>query len=253
MSKVDKAPLHSSAGNVIRYPQRPWKPENTKCPCSPMPGVVIGALYPPEEVMNSGVHLPSRGGGWETEGGAAENRRPDAVYVLGVGGRKEHETGDRPHISDYVCPGDTIMVRPYSGMRVQEYLGVRGFISLGVQDPIFDDIIAVQVKVAWSLVHNWVAINLKEDRTIQTPVLYKNKVGRVVDYGDASSARYGTIAIVGDELYELPDPFDARFIFTDNGPYGDDGDVVLVREVGHENKAYVGLVPHTYVHAYATD
>jgi|GEM_PF-5370913 len=238
-----------------------------------MPGVFAGEMYSARE-ESGGVLLPSSGGGWESEGAAAERVRPDCVTVLAVGGLSmgvsegwNAGTSRRECASLLECsllPGDRVMVRPWSGTRLQEAFGVRGLCFFGQTDGWQEDAVLRWVACSeaeslseskndktsepglplspgpspavgggeWRPLTNWVVVRF--DRAFGGLVSSRTILdikGTVLDAGPLASVRPGDRVVCADDQGQQSDD-DAKWLTTKWGPWDDT--VWLVREVDCE-------------------
>lgn len=239
--------------DVLEFPSEHPEFQPRALPFRLMPGVFAGQLYPARENVG-GVMLPSSGGGWESEGAAAERVRPDCVTVLAVGKLKGPGTRDegprdtapagwnagtarREAAALLECtlePGDRVMVRPWSGIRFQNAYGVRGLCFFGQTDGWQEDAVMRWVDGQWRPLDNWVTVQL--DRAFQSLGVISSRTildvkGTVLDAGPRASLRPGDRVVTADDQAQQSDD-DMKWLTTKWGPWGDD--VWLVREVDCE-------------------
>lgn len=239
--------------DVLEFPSSHPSFEERALPFRLMPGVFAGELYPAREEAG-GVLLPSSGGGWESEGAAAERVRPDCVTVLSVGGVLGSSvfgssvplgwnTGTARRASaellaESLRPGDRVMVRPWSGTRLQTGFGVRGLCFFGQTDGWEEDAVLRLVPDSsggeWRALSNWAVVQL--DRAfgalgvVSSRTILDHK-GTVLDAGPLATVRPGDRVVCADDQGQQSDD-DAKWLTTKWGEWGDD--VWLVREVDCE-------------------
>lgn len=271
------AVLRSDVGHVARHTHRMTDvmefpsshPEyvDRQLPLTCKPGVFAAEMYPARELSAGGIHLPSNGFGWGTEGAAAERTRPDCVIVQSVGPRpaddyhpqkmwRPHWEGEREILrqSDQVrssaCnlarslePGDRVMVRPWSGARYEELFGVKGLAFYGQTDLWEEDAVLVRNLDggvwSWRPLTNWVVVKL--DKTTDSTLLVSSVPildvkGTVLDAGPLASVRPGDRVICADDMAIQSDD-DRKWLTTKWGNWGED--VWLVREVCQDGKRRV--------------
>lgn len=211
-----------------------------------MPGVFAGELYPPRESVG-GVMLPSAGGGWESEGAAAERVRPDCVIVHLVGGFQWSPYEVTPGwnagtarreaallLESCLQAGDRVMVRPWSGIRFQQAYGIRGLCFFGQTDGWQEDAVMRLADGEWRPLTNWVMVRL--DRAFSSLGVISARTildvkGTVLDAGPLATVRPGDRIVCADDQAQQSDD-DMKWLTTKWGPWGDD--VWLVREVDCE-------------------
>lgn len=215
-----------------------------------MPGVFAAQLYPAREEVG-GVLLPSRGGGWESEGAAAERVRPDCVTVLAVGSLQGAGCGVQGAVSEgwnpgtarrasaerlegFLQPGDRVMVRPWSGIRFETAYGFKGLCFFGSTDPWEEDAVMVFHNWEWRPVTNWVAIQFDSQfkgNGLEVAGTHLDVKGTVLDAGPYASVRPGQRVVCADDYMQQSDD-DIKWLRTKWGAWGND--VWLVREVDCE-------------------
>lgn len=231
------------AQDVLEFPSSHPDYEPREVPFRLMPGVFAGELYP-ARTSAGGVLIPSAGGGWESEGSAAERVRPDCVVVLSVGG---FAGGSAPGwnagtarregallLESSLVSGDRVMVRPWSGIRFQRAFGINGLCFFGQTDGWQEDAVLRFVDGEWRPLTNWVVVRLDSAfgslGVISSRTILDNK-GVVLDAGPLASVRPGQRVACADDQAQQSDD-DKKWLTTKWGEWGED--VWLVREVDCE-------------------
>jgi hypothetical protein len=267
MNRGHIAEHNSRLHDVLEFPSCHPQFKAPALPYTCKPGVFTAQMYPAREETAGGIYLPSRGGGWESEGAAAERVRPDCVTVLQQplhapdGWHPEKRTSEgellfssaqRLHsiktLANSLRAGDRVMMRPESGVRWEKLYGLPGLCFFGQTDPWEEDAVMRWVpdnqgteyanyddgaieRGNWRPLTNWVMVRL--DQTTVGGMVISSRpildvIGTVLDCGPLASVRPGQRVIVADDMaYQSDD--DAKWLTTKWGKW--DETVWLVREV----------------------
>lgn len=211
---------------ALEFPgaEAPLLPAGIWAAFTSLPGRCMLAMDPPRS-ESGGILLSTRGNGYDQEGGAAEMHRADCGTVVSVGDVPEgwgnaKERRSALWLRDTVRPGMRVMVRPFSGTRMQEARGFRDIACIGITDPWEEDIVLFERDGRWLPLSNWLAIELEEKASavLTTATTWKNS-GRVLMAGPTADAQVGERVALHSDLHQQR-PDDTKWLSSLWGPFG---------------------------------